>query len=360
MAADIVFISNEESSKAEFLKIYPFAKILNTDTSEIKKILNVVNTTFFWIVFEKSNWQDFDFQQDPTIVMDKNTLRVVNGAKTMTKSIWCVKRLFLIKFCNQHNCASFDALFEDIDGVNKTDNTNLFNFKKALEDYDIIHLSYDEDNADYSFYKLYDRFPNRVKRIQGIKGIKEAHRAAAELSSTPFFYVVDCDADVDDHFMFNYGEEDMYNNVIVFSSLNPVNGLKYGWGGIKIFSKQTVLNNEVKETSLDFTTAISNKGVINVPYIASIARFNTSPFNTWRSVFRECVKLSSSNIENSNATLNKERLNTWITQYNKDEPFSYYGIHGGFLGKKFGETNKDNPSELKKINDFDWLLTEFI
>jgi hypothetical protein len=51
-------------------------------------------------------------------------------------------------------------------------------------------------------------------------------------------------------------------------------------------------------------------------------------------------------------------LNTWCS-VGYDSPFGEYAIKGAKQGRLFGETNKKDVSQLKKINDFKWLEERF-
>jgi len=64
---------------------------------------------------------------------------------------------------------------------------------------DLIFISYDEPNADINFADLENKAP-WAKRIHGVKGSDNAHKAAAELSSTEWFITVDGDNKVDPKF----------------------------------------------------------------------------------------------------------------------------------------------------------------
>jgi hypothetical protein len=92
--------------------------------------------------------------------------------------------------------------------------------------------------------------------------------------------------------------------------------------------------------------------------VSNITAFNTDTFSAWRSAFRECVKLSSKVIDRQKSDETNRRLETWKT-VGKDRPFGEYAILGAIQGEEYGLLNKNNLSELKKINDFDWLLERF-
>jgi hypothetical protein len=221
--------------------------------------------------------------------------------------------------------------------------------------YYIIFISYQEPNADENFAKLKARFP-RSHRVHGVKGIHQAHIAAAKKSFTKMFWVVDGDAEILDTFNFDHvvPKEDL-ECVHVWRSQNPINGLEYGYGGVKLLPKILTQNMDISKT--DMTTSIS-QWFKAMPEISNITAFNTDPFNTWKSAFRECCKLASRTIDRQNDAETQERLDAWCT-LNDSVPHGFHSYIGAQGGKYYGESNRDNPDGLKLINDFDWLESEF-
>jgi hypothetical protein len=223
-----------------------------------------------------------------------------------------------------------------------------------LTDLDVIFISYDETNADQNWKKILDRIPY-AQRIHGVKGIFEAHKAAAELAQTDMFWVVDGDADILDDWFFNY-EPTIFNRdcIHVWKSRNPINGLEYGYGGIKLFPRNLLI--ESNTWNVDMTTSLGKLKVID--RVSNITAFNTDPFSTWRSAFRECAKLAAGTIKNQIEDESRDRLDIWNT-VGLDKPFGQYAIAGAKAGTLFGNTNKSNQQELKKINSREWLKEKF-
>jgi len=217
--------------------------------------------------------------------------------------------------------------------------------------YDIIFISYNEPQADENFSRLKARFPY-AQRVQGIKGIHQAHIAAAKKAFTKMFWVVDADAQILDTFNFDHvvSEYDL-ENVHVWRSINPINDLEYGYGGVKLLPKSLTQNMDVSKP--DMTTSISSLFKA-MPEISNITAFNVDAFNTWKSAFRECVKLASKTIDRQDDVDTNYRLNVWCTR-GIDRPFGRQAIEGAVQGKQYGLENKDNNEALKMINDFDWL-----
>jgi hypothetical protein len=221
--------------------------------------------------------------------------------------------------------------------------------------YDVVFISYNEPNADNNYNNLLKKFPN-AKRIHGVKGIHQAHIAAANLATTEMFYVVDGDAELVTDFNFNNHIPIIFrDHVHVWRSCNPINDLIYGYGGVKLLPRDKTINMDISKT--DMTTSISSKFKA-MSTVSNITAFNTDPFNTWKSAFRECCKLSSKIIDRQKDNETAERLQIWCTT-GKDRPFGKYAIAGALAGRTFGEQNQGNLDELKKINDFTWLEEKF-
>jgi hypothetical protein len=221
--------------------------------------------------------------------------------------------------------------------------------------YDIVFISYQEPNADKNYDRLKRRFPT-AKRIHGVKGIHQAHIAAAKKSFTKMFWIVDGDAEILDDFDFDYTVDD-YNldTVHVWRSQNPVNGLVYGYGGVKLFPRQMTVNMDTSKP--DMTTSISDK-FKPMPILSNITAFNTDPFNTWKSAFRECAKLSSKIINRQKGYETEERLEIWQT-VGADRLYGKYSIKGAISGAEYGKRYYNSVDDLRKINDFNWLREQF-
>lgn len=221
--------------------------------------------------------------------------------------------------------------------------------------YDILFISYGEPNAEKNWNLLKSRYP-AAKRVDGVKGIHQAHIKAAKMCFTKMFWVVDADAQLLDGFSFDY-EVDEYDldTVHVWRSINPVNDLIYGYGGVKLLPRKLTI--KMDTSTPDMTTSISNSFKA-IEETSNITAFNTDPFSAWRSGFRECAKLSSRTIDRQHNSQTLERLEIWCNQ-GVNRPFGIDAIKGAKEGRKFGEENKNNPDVLQKINDFDWLLEKF-
>lgn len=221
--------------------------------------------------------------------------------------------------------------------------------------YEIFFISFEEPNAEDNWKILKSRFPT-ARRVHGIKGIREAHIVAAKQSWTNLFYVVDGDAEIVDDFFFDYNVDE-YNkeSVHIWHSINPVNGLEYGYGGVKLLPKKKVLSMDFSKP--DMTTSLS-ENIVVLTKISNITKFNTDPFNAYKSAFRECCKLASKVIDRNYDEETDNRLNVWCS-VSRDYEFGKYVIDGANDGKIYGESNIGDLNMLSMINNFDWLKEQF-
>ncbi len=218
--------------------------------------------------------------------------------------------------------------------------------------HDIVFISYDEENAEENWKKLLTKYP-QSKRVHGVKGIREAHHEASLLAETNFFYTLDGDNQLLDSFSFNSPENLETDSIYVWRCLNPINGLVYGFGGLKLWSKKT-FSNSLKKFQDHATNATKKYIVINE--LGSKTLYATSPYPAWRSGFREATKLFN-NIKKQKDNVSLGRLNSWINVGTHTD-LGQYVIKGARQGLLFAlENNEDVIST--KINDFNILKDLF-
>ena len=228
---------------------------------------------------------------------------------------------------------------------------------------DVFMLTFGEPEAEDNFAHL-QTFAPHAKRIDGVEGLLNAHKACAEESNTKYFYVCDADAWIQPNFQFKFepsNQKEAYPGVketecvFTYRSHNPVNDLIYGYGAVKLFPKKNLL--DVKEFKVDMTTSIGAK-FKPLFEISNVTAFNTDPFNTWRSAFRECTKLASGIVDHNKQTDDYYRLQVWCER-GDNRKYGDYALLGAQQGRDFGEHYKGNVGALRKINDWDWLKETF-
>ena len=220
---------------------------------------------------------------------------------------------------------------------------------------DVFFISYEESNAELNWKRVLAKAP-WAQRIHGVKGIFEAHKKAAALSNTDMFYVVDGDAWLVDDWDFNFNPNVFDRDcTYIWRSINPINGLIYGHGGVKLFPRLAF--EQCKEwTTLDLSTTITDKLKIE-DKISNESRFNTDEFSTWRTAFREVVKLSTNDDINIDIKEHNERVQAWLNK-GQERRFGKYSVLGAEDAIKFVKDN-DSEEALLKINDMDWLREQF-
>jgi hypothetical protein len=170
---------------------------------------------------------------------------------------------------------------------------------KVIEQ-DIIFLSYDEPNAEKNYADLCNKVP-WAKRVHGVKGSDAAHKACAALSETEYFVTVDADNIVDPAFLeVEIDIEELGltpDHVFSWCGKVHVNGLMYGNGGLKLWTRKFVNEMKTHENSDPEDT----KGLVEFCFDDKYYQFNenysesytnATPFQAWRAGFREGVKMS--------------------------------------------------------------------
>ena len=115
----------------------------------------------------------------------------------------------------------------------------------------------------------------------------------------------------------------------------------YGHMGIILYHRQMVL--DAKEWGPDFTCSFPVK---LVDQISNTANYFHTPFLTYRTAFRECVKLSSNCIDGSDRKQNANILSMWCSS---DDEWTKRGSQDAVQHVKDG-------GDLMQV--FDWQFIE--
>ena len=333
---DYKFITNKKEHDIQASRPKPYDAFVVSNYNDYCKAKETTSTDFFYVVPEdvdvtfKFDYQISSHQKDNVHVFKNGKYH--DGIFLIHKDKKLAQREFDYRFFTQKKEVNIEASVPKL--------------------YDIVFISYNESNADENFERLAKKFP-RIKRVHGVKGIHQAHIKAANLCDTNMFWVVDGDAYVLDNFTFDYQVPKWQRDqVFVWRSKNPINDLEYGYGGVKLFPVKETINMDV--TTTDMTTSISSK-FNAMPKVSNIAAFNIGAFETWKSAFRECCKLSSKAIRGQVDNESEERLHIWTTM-GRNVPFGEFAIKGAIAGREFGISSSSN---LRLINDFEWLQERF-
>ena len=217
---------------------------------------------------------------------------------------------------------------------------------------DIVYISNGEPDEE-RWYEHTCYMSNRtVKWIRGINGRQAAYQAAARASDTPWFFAVFAklivNPDFDWWWMPDYFQEPKH---YIFNAHNPVNGLEYGHQGMIAYNKNLVLTNT--NPGIDFTLSQPHE---SVPVLSGIAHFNQDPWMTWRTAFREVLKLRY--FQQHQYTLETEhRLQTWCTQAEGDH--AEWCLRGATDALAYYEQVSGDYEQLKLSFDWAWLRDRF-
>jgi hypothetical protein len=215
---------------------------------------------------------------------------------------------------------------------------------------DIVFISNGEVNADYNYEKLkfYAGDRNRVKRVDGVNGRVSAYHAAARASTTPWFFAVFAKLEVVDTFDWTWQPDHLQEpNHYIFNSRNPVNGLEYGHMGVIAYNKRLVL--ETDNPGLDFTLS---KAHAVVPVLSAVAHYNTTPELTWRTAFREVLKLKD-DVEKTNSVESSYRLYQWLNMCDGD--YGAWSIKGAEDAVDYYKSVEGNYDKLMLSFEWAWL-----
>jgi hypothetical protein len=235
--------------------------------------------------------------------------------------------------------------------------------KFNISEIDCIFISYDEPNAERNWADLLNKAP-WAKRVHGVKGSDAAHKAAANLSETDRFVTVDGDNIVDPEF-FNVSLEEN-NKQFSWCGKNYINGLVYGNGGLKCWTKDYVLNMRTHEAAEDNKSQVDFCWEENYQQMAnlySVSYINSSPLQAWRAGFREGVKMTLNNGVKQNLVnpkkqivkRNYQRLLIWQS-VGADVENGVWAVYGARLGTYMANLT---DWDYTQVRDFDYLNTLF-
>ena len=216
---------------------------------------------------------------------------------------------------------------------------------------DIIFISYDEPNADANWAILSAKFP-QARRLHGVEGMEHALLKAAEMSRTDWYYAVFAKTELHPNFDFEF-RPDLFQQPkhYIFHAENPLNGLCYGHMGVVLYNCGIVKG--ITEFGIDYTMSALHEVV---PKVSAIARFNSNPYQTWRTAFREASKLAQFCNEKDNVE-NSYRLDVWTSEAKGEH--SKWCLQGARDGVMFYRANKGNHIELKNAFNWEWLRSYF-
>jgi hypothetical protein len=237
--------------------------------------------------------------------------------------------------------------------------------KFNIAELDCIFISYDEPNAEKNYADLLTKAP-WAKRVHGVKGSDAAHKAAAQLSDTDRFITVDGDNIVDPTF-FNLTLDETEKQ-LSWCGKNIINGLVYGNGGLKCWTKEYVMNMRTHEAAEDAAGQVDfcwNSNYQQMANLYSVSYNNASPLQAWRAGFREGVKMTldngvKQNLINPKRQLvrrNYQRLLIWCN-IGADVMQGLWAIYGARLGCYMTNCTDWDYTQVRDFEYLNQLFTE--
>lgn len=220
---------------------------------------------------------------------------------------------------------------------------------KVPELLDIIFFSNGESCADDNYQRLLDmKLPNRIVRVDGVQGRVASQHAAANASNTEWYFLINAKLSVNPKFDFRWQPDVLKSRRhYIFRATNPVNGLEYGHMAIVANNKTLTLN--TKGRGLDFTLD-SPTEIVNIN--CGVAVYNSSEWDTWRTAFREVIKLCYAKDAES-----KKRLEVWTTV--AEGAFAQNSLQGSRDAVEYYKSVNGDFEKLKLSYDWAWLREKF-
>ena len=174
-----------------------------------------------------------------------------------------------------------------------------------------------------------------------------AYHAAARASTTPWFFAVFGKLAIDLRFDWAWQPDRMQQaKHYIFHARNPVNGLEYGHQAMIAYNRELVLNNP--GVGLDFTLDSPHEVV---PINSGTAFYNVDAWTTWRTAFREVLKLKAA-LPDVEA---EYRIGRWLLpNFGEIDCWSQLGAQDAV--EYYDEVGGDFDA-LKKSYEWEWLAS---
>ncbi|MFG1921072.1 hypothetical protein [Cryptosporangium sp. NPDC048952] len=220
--------------------------------------------------------------------------------------------------------------------------------------FDGVFLSLDEPRADDLFARLCQSL-GPVKRLHGVRPMRRAYQLCAELADTEQFFLADGDFDIDPGFDPDSVEPLAPGTAMrVWQAHNPVNGLTYGYGGLKLIRSAAL--RDLGE-AVDVLAALPGEiEFVGTP--AGTTRIDQSAYHAWKAGFRECAMLARGCEYGATSTTSQQRrITAWTS--GGTGPHADEAAFGAREGLTFAAASADDPIAWAQLNDPAWLRARF-
>ena len=238
--------------------------------------------------------------------------------------------------------------------VSKTQ-VNEYYVDKDFPGLDIVYISNGEPDEERWYNHLcYMSNNDHIEWVRGVNGRTAAYQEAARRSRTPWFFAVFAKLEVLGSefpwytWMPDYFQEPKH---YIFNSRNPVNGLEYGHMSVIAYNKNLVLSHDIP--GIDFTLSQPHE---HVPILSGIAHFNQNPIMTWRTAFRETLKLKHFNTITPTVET-EHRLNVWLSTAQGD--YAEWCLKGSNDAMEYYKQVNGDYNKLLYSFEWKWLNEYF-
>lgn len=215
---------------------------------------------------------------------------------------------------------------------------------------DIVYISNGEPLAEQNYQHLlkHAKAGNKIHRVDKVNGRTEAYQAAARVSNTPWFFAVFAKLEVNPAFDWTWlPDADSGPEHYVFNATNPINNLVYGHMAMIAYNKMLTLTTDTP--GLDFTLSKPHK---SIPLLSGTARYDQDPVVTWRTAFREVIKLRNflKQDEDPDALY---KIRCWESVGQGD--YGLWSIHGADDANEYFDNCMGEHDRLKLTYEWTWL-----
>ena len=315
---------------------YPNVYKINLQDSlsdSIRLLSKISDRRYFWVVNSITDYSNFQFENYSEKGLEPYLQ--VFGANT-----WLVSRDHISQVPDS---VRYIEEFPDQHFI-ETD------LKFDTQPLDIVYISNGEPQAEKHYQHLLKtaRSGNKIHRIDGVNGRTAAYQAAANVSDTAWFFAVFAKLEVDPDFDWHWKPEPIKGPMhYIFYARNPVNNLEYGHMAMVAYNKSLTLGTEY--TGLDF---VMTKPHNILPIPSGIAYYDQDAIITWRTAFRECLKLKLNGSEES-----IDRLTAWLTV--GQGQFGKWSTAGAQDAVDYYDSVNGEFDKLILSYDWDWLNQYF-
>ncbi|MFG2415112.1 hypothetical protein [Streptomyces goshikiensis] len=220
---------------------------------------------------------------------------------------------------------------------------------------DAVMLSYDEPLADELHARVERVLRRPTKRLHGVRGMRRAYRLTADLVDFELYFLADGDFAISEDFdPTSVAPLAQDVSMRVWPALNPLNGLVYGYGGLKLMRRSDL---HQLGSAVDVLAALPGRVEFS-KQVAGTTRCNQSPYHAWKAAFRECAMLSQGSEYGMSKEGTRLRLDAWKA-CRQGGDFAEFAVAGAHEGIAFATGRCDHLEDLDRINDPGWLLARF-